>query len=105
MFKKLTGWLWGVWAWYIGTCVSLRICHYDDGELDEIFLSVFGVCVLHLEKMDTNSWWMGLYATKVRMDTRSTTDTTVNSVYIDRPFYDTTHVRWICTKKGDVQLS
>ena len=34
---------------------------YDDGTLDEVVVKVGGEVIVHVEQMDKNYFWMGLY--------------------------------------------
>jgi len=43
------------------TRAAIEIRNNDDGSLDEVFITVSGQCVFHLEQMRGNSWWMGCY--------------------------------------------
>ena len=43
---------------------KVEVGYTKDGELDEIVLTVNGKCIMHLERMDDNYVWMGIYADK-----------------------------------------
>jgi len=46
---------------------------YSNGEIDEVLMWRDGDCVMHLERMDDNSIWIGLH------EKRSTTHIDLNS--------------------------
>lgn len=35
----------------------------DDGTIDEVFIHVGDRCLFHLEQMDTDAYWFGIYPT------------------------------------------
>jgi hypothetical protein len=40
----------------------------EDGVVDEVLLHDEDRCVMHLERMDRDSWWMGLYPGADQLD-------------------------------------
>ena len=52
-------WLYSLRERILRSIVEVR--YGKDGTLDEIVISVRGRCVFHLERMDDQDWWAGLY--------------------------------------------
>jgi hypothetical protein len=49
-------------TWHGDRQDGIELRYDEDGDLDEVVLHVDGRCVLHVERMDNNYFWMGLYA-------------------------------------------